>query len=86
MPDSALIAEVSLLSMGFSRARKLARTVVEAFRLCAEQLSYQTHYEFGMRAVKVSLLFQLSFHAEATSRWTEVTRPFSTQRRAREAK
>ena len=31
-PDAALIAEVSLFSMGFSRARDLARKIVETYK------------------------------------------------------
>lgn len=31
-PDAALIAEVSLFSMGFSRARDLARRIVETYK------------------------------------------------------
>ena len=31
-PDAALIAEVSLFAMGFSRARELAKKIVETYR------------------------------------------------------
>ncbi|CAL4067976.1 unnamed protein product, partial [Meganyctiphanes norvegica] len=54
-PNRQLIAEVTLFSHGFRSAAKLARKVVPFFKLCQEQLSDQSHYDFGLRALKAVL-------------------------------
>jgi dynein heavy chain 1 len=41
-----------LFSKGFRTAETLASKVVPFFNLCAEQLSAQPHYDFGLRALK----------------------------------
>ena len=54
-PDQELIAQVLLFSKGFRTAETLASKVVPFFNLCAEQLSAQPHYDFGLRALKAVL-------------------------------
>ena len=51
-PDRELIAQVMLFSQGFRTAETLASKIVPFFNLCAEQLSSQPHYDFGLRALK----------------------------------
>ncbi|KAK4688349.1 dynein cytoplasmic 1 heavy chain, partial [Tremellales sp. Uapishka_1] len=54
-PDQELIAQVLLFSKGFRTAETLASKIVPFFNLCAEQLSGQPHYDFGLRALKAVL-------------------------------
>jgi MoxR-like ATPase len=51
-PDRRLIAQVMLFSQGFRTAEDLSGKIVLLFQLCADQLSSQFHYDFGLRALK----------------------------------
>jgi dynein heavy chain 1 len=55
-PDRQLIAQVMLYSQGFRTAEVLASKIVPFFKLCDEQLSSQSHYDFGLRALKSVLV------------------------------
>ncbi|XP_075239024.1 cytoplasmic dynein 1 heavy chain 1-like isoform X4 [Convolutriloba macropyga] len=54
-PDKQLIAQVMLFSQGFRTAEVLSKKIVPLFRLCTEQLSNQSHYDFTLRALKAVL-------------------------------
>ncbi|KAF2754571.1 cytoplasmic dynein-like protein 1 heavy chain 1 [Pseudovirgaria hyperparasitica] len=55
-PDKELIAEVMLYSQGFAKAKELSRQVVPFFDQCGVRLSKQSHYDFGLRALKSVLV------------------------------
>jgi len=55
-PDSIVIGEVFLYSAGFRAARPLAEKLVAALRRFQEQLSPQSHYDFGLRSLKVIVI------------------------------
>ena len=56
VPDRKLIAQVMLYSQGIVTAEDLAGKIVLLFTLCEEQLSAQSHYDFGLRALKSVLV------------------------------
>jgi hypothetical protein len=56
VPDFALIARISLYSYGYVKAKELATKIVYSLKLSNEQLSTQSHYDFGMRSVKAILV------------------------------
>eukprot|EP00796_Vickermania_ingenoplastis_P004422 gene4422-3221_t len=54
-PDNDLIVETILFSEGFENAKILAKKTVEIFNLSRQLLSYQQHYDWGLRAMKAVL-------------------------------
>lgn len=55
-PNKELIARVMLYSQGFKTAERLSGKMVSLFELCLNQLSSQSHYDFGLRALKSVLV------------------------------
>ncbi|XP_013412698.1 dynein heavy chain 2, axonemal [Lingula anatina] len=55
VPDSNLIAEITLFGEGFNNTKVLAKKVFTLYSLAVQQLSKQDHYDFGLRAL-VSVL------------------------------
>eukprot|EP00981_Chlorochromonas_danica_P004239 scaffold857_cov152-Ochromonas_danica.AAC.22 len=54
-PDNELIAEVSLVTEGFTQSKDLASKIVSLFKLSRQLLSAQQHYDWGLRALKAVL-------------------------------
>ena len=55
-PDKDMIAQVTLFSQGYKTAERLSSKMVSLFELCFNQLSSQSHYDFGLRALKSVLV------------------------------
>jgi dynein heavy chain 1 len=55
-PDKQLIAQVILFSQGLKQAERLSNKIVLFFDLCNDELSKQSHYDFGLRALKSVLV------------------------------
>jgi len=55
-PNKEMIARVKLYSQGFKTAEKQSGKIVSLFDLCLNQLSSQSHYDFGLRALKSVLV------------------------------
>ena len=70
-PDNVLIAQVMLYSQGFRMAEKLAHKIVPFFKLCNEQLSTQSHYDFGLRSLKSVLVMAGNIKREHIQRARE---------------
>lgn len=51
-PDIILICENMLMSEGFNTAKELSNKFMTLYELCKSLLSKQTHYDWGLRAVK----------------------------------
>ncbi|MCI4377271.1 hypothetical protein PGIGA_G00201730 [Pangasianodon gigas] len=51
VPDSTLIAEITLFGEGFNNCKVLAKKVFTLYSLAVQQLSKQDHYDFGLRAL-----------------------------------
>jgi len=51
VPNVSAIVVGKLSSFGFRRTRELATKLVHCYSLCEDQLSNQSHYEHGLRAV-----------------------------------
>ncbi len=54
-PDNELIADVSLVTEGFTQSKDLASKIVSLFKLSKQLLSPQQHYDWGLRALKAVL-------------------------------
>lgn len=55
MPDLELICLISLFSDGFATAKVLAKKMTVLYKLAREQLSKQSHYDWGLRSLNAVL-------------------------------
>jgi len=55
VPDNQQIARTLMYAEGFKSANILAKKIVSLFALCKQGLSYQKHYDWGLRSLKTIL-------------------------------
>lgn len=55
-PDSEIIVEILLTSQTFEYSKELAGVIVPFFRELSSETSKQLHYDFGLRALKNTLV------------------------------
>ncbi|RKP21179.1 hypothetical protein ROZALSC1DRAFT_20732 [Rozella allomycis CSF55] len=55
LPDSAYIAEIVLFAEGFANTKVLSKKVDSLYRLATQQLSKQSHYDYGLRSLTSAL-------------------------------
>ena len=56
IPDYALISEIIMYAEGFGHSTILSKKLTRFYRMTSAMLSQQTHYDFGMRALKSVLV------------------------------
>ncbi|EGR28021.1 hypothetical protein IMG5_184910 [Ichthyophthirius multifiliis] len=52
IPDYGMIAEILLYSFGFKQGRILAMKIKQLFKIASEVISFQDHYDFGLRSFR----------------------------------
>lgn len=72
-PDNERIAEVILYTEGFKHATALGKKLVEVFEVSQKLLTPQTHYDWGLRALKTVLKGCGSALAEHTTVNSSIT-------------
>ncbi|KAH0569467.1 Dynein heavy chain [Spironucleus salmonicida] len=55
VPNYMKICQIRLYSFGFNKATSLAQKATSVFKLCSEQLSLQSWYDYGMRAINSTI-------------------------------
>ncbi|CAL6082691.1 Dynein_heavy chain [Hexamita inflata] len=55
VPNYMKICQIRLYSFGFKKASALAQKAVSVFKLCSEQLSQCSWYDYGMRAINSTI-------------------------------
>ncbi|OWB58788.1 hypothetical protein B5S28_g4867 [[Candida] boidinii] len=75
-PETLKIAEVLLISKGFTNGSELSKKIVPFFETLGEKCSNQSHYDFGLRALKSTLincgLLKSSIHEIENSNSVEI--------------